>query len=186
MKALSVRQPWAWLIAHGYKPIENRRNWLMSSFRGELAIHASQSVSRAEHEDCVDFLISCGLPGEVPPYQHYPLGSIVCVVNVADCIAARQVGESYADTLQRCPAHAQPWWDQDQSGLLLDSVRRLKTAVRCKGMLGIWRVPSDVERQVREQLRPVEREPAKPITGHAPEDGRTWVLDGSPIDGRRP
>src|SRR5215472_1457845 len=40
MKALSVRQPWAWLIVNGYKPVENR-NWL-TKFRGRLLIHAGQ------------------------------------------------------------------------------------------------------------------------------------------------
>ena len=37
-KALSVKQPWASLIAHGIKPIENR-NW-KTNFRGRIYIHA--------------------------------------------------------------------------------------------------------------------------------------------------
>ena len=44
MKALSVRQPWAWLEAHGYKPIENR-GW-NTKFRGEFLIHASKSFDK--------------------------------------------------------------------------------------------------------------------------------------------
>lgn len=39
MKALSVKQPWASLIAHGIKPIENR-TW-KTNFRGRIYIHAS-------------------------------------------------------------------------------------------------------------------------------------------------
>lgn len=40
MKAISVRQPWAWLIVNGYKDIENRtRN---TSYRGRILIHASK------------------------------------------------------------------------------------------------------------------------------------------------
>lgn len=38
MKALSIRQPWAWLIAHGFKPVENR-TW-HTSYRGDILIHA--------------------------------------------------------------------------------------------------------------------------------------------------
>lgn len=38
MKALSVRQPWAWLIVHGHKPVENR-TW-PTSHRGDTLIHA--------------------------------------------------------------------------------------------------------------------------------------------------
>lgn len=39
MKALSIKQPWASLIAHGIKDIENR-TW-KTNFRGKIYIHAS-------------------------------------------------------------------------------------------------------------------------------------------------
>ncbi|WP_324069845.1 MAG: ASCH domain-containing protein [Flavobacterium sp.] len=39
MKALSIKQPWASLIAHGIKDIENR-SW-KTNFRGRIYIHAS-------------------------------------------------------------------------------------------------------------------------------------------------
>ncbi|WP_206002040.1 ASCH domain-containing protein [Paraburkholderia aromaticivorans] len=38
MKALSIRQPWAWLIVKGHKDIENR-TW-STRFRGRVLIHA--------------------------------------------------------------------------------------------------------------------------------------------------
>jgi len=41
MKALSIKQPWAWLIATGQKDIENR-NWA-PTFKGRIYIHAGQS-----------------------------------------------------------------------------------------------------------------------------------------------
>lgn len=44
MKALSIRQPWAWLILHAGKDIENR-SW-RSGFRGRLLIHAGVSLDR--------------------------------------------------------------------------------------------------------------------------------------------
>lgn len=39
MKAISIKQPWASLIAHGIKDIENR-TW-KTKFRGKVYIHAS-------------------------------------------------------------------------------------------------------------------------------------------------
>ncbi|EMX9180730.1 ASCH domain-containing protein [Citrobacter sedlakii] len=39
MKAISVRQPWAWLIVNGYKDIENRSR--ETYYRGPVLIHAS-------------------------------------------------------------------------------------------------------------------------------------------------
>lgn len=40
MKALSIKQPWAWLIVNGFKDIENRE-W-KTNFRGRFLVHAGQ------------------------------------------------------------------------------------------------------------------------------------------------
>lgn len=45
MKALSIHQPWAWALANGHKPLENR-NW-PTQYRGELLIHATKTF---DHE----------------------------------------------------------------------------------------------------------------------------------------
>lgn len=44
MKALSIRQPWVWLIARGFKPVENR-TW-NTKVRGSILIHASKSFDK--------------------------------------------------------------------------------------------------------------------------------------------
>ena len=41
MKAISIKQPWASLIAHGIKDIENR-TW-RTNYRGRVLIHAGAS-----------------------------------------------------------------------------------------------------------------------------------------------
>ncbi len=43
--ALSIRQPWAWLIVNGYKNIENR-TW-STGFRGTFLVHASKKIDDA-------------------------------------------------------------------------------------------------------------------------------------------
>lgn len=43
--ALSIKQPWAWLIAAGHKDIENR-SW-NTNFRGKFLIHAGKTF-----DDC--------------------------------------------------------------------------------------------------------------------------------------
>jgi len=43
--ALSIRQPWAWLIVNGYKNIENR-TW-STYFRGSFLVHASKKIDYA-------------------------------------------------------------------------------------------------------------------------------------------
>jgi len=44
MKALSIKQPWASLIAHGIKDIENR-TW-RTNFRGRIYIHTSGTPAK--------------------------------------------------------------------------------------------------------------------------------------------
>jgi hypothetical protein len=46
MKALSIKQPWAWLIVAGHKLIENR-SW-STRYRGPLLIHASMRPDREQ------------------------------------------------------------------------------------------------------------------------------------------
>lgn len=45
MKALTVRQPWAWAIIHGGKNVENRGAGFTKTYRGPLLIHASGAWS---------------------------------------------------------------------------------------------------------------------------------------------
>lgn len=46
-KALSIRQPWAWLIVNGHKDIENR-SWL-KRFPPRVLVHAGQALDLPAH-----------------------------------------------------------------------------------------------------------------------------------------
>ncbi len=48
IKALSIKQPWAWAIVNGYKTIENR-TW-KTKFRGAFLIHASKQFDKKGYE----------------------------------------------------------------------------------------------------------------------------------------
>ena len=49
LKAISIRQPWAWLIVNGYKDIENRI-W-EPKLRGRVLIHAGKSRAHLTTEE---------------------------------------------------------------------------------------------------------------------------------------
>ncbi len=53
MKALTVRQPWAWALMEGGKDIENRK-WA-TTYRGPLAIHAAAGMTRQEYCRAADY-----------------------------------------------------------------------------------------------------------------------------------
>jgi len=54
MKALTIRQPWAWAIFHAGKDIENR-DW-PTRLRGRIAIHAAKGMTRDEYESALFFI----------------------------------------------------------------------------------------------------------------------------------
>jgi hypothetical protein len=55
MKVIVIRQPWAWLIVHGFKDIENR-SW-RTRYRGMLLIQASATLpTRREFEEIRRFV----------------------------------------------------------------------------------------------------------------------------------
>lgn len=68
-RALTIRQPWATLIASGAKDVENR-SWA-TSFRGRIAVHAGAATDRAA---------GIGTPRECPN------SVIVGTVEIAGCI----------------------------------------------------------------------------------------------------
>jgi hypothetical protein len=116
MKALSVRQPWAGLIAGGFKTIETR-TW-QTHYRGELLICASQTrvknISLHHYRDPL-----C-----------YALGSTVCVVNLVDCVPMELKHEEAA----MCRIYPGAWaW-------ILEDVQKVKQ-IPVKGQLSIYELP---------------------------------------------
>ena len=78
MKILAVRQPWAYLIVAGYKPVENR-TW-NTSYRGPLLIHASQAMEPDDFPMQREWIETCGI---VIP-EDLPRGAIVGAATLTD------------------------------------------------------------------------------------------------------
>lgn len=86
MKCLSIRQPWASLIAHGIKPIENR-SW-KTNFRGRIYIHASGVSSGSLYELLNDDQIKAisNHWTAAPPFPNRPTSAIIGEVDIVDCV----------------------------------------------------------------------------------------------------
>ncbi|WP_311752939.1 ASCH domain-containing protein [Proteus columbae] len=82
MKAISIRQPWAWLIVNGYKGIENR-SW-RTKYRGQVLIHASQGVKKVEYERAKELTDRLGIV--LPDASNLETGGIVGVATITDCV----------------------------------------------------------------------------------------------------
>ena len=88
MKALSIRQPWAWLIVNGHKDIENR-NW-RTNFRGEFLIHASATMTKGDYSSCMLFIAGMRGTWRVPAYDvlKAECGGIVGQAEIVGCVNA--------------------------------------------------------------------------------------------------
>ena len=92
MKALSVMQPWAWLIVHGLKDIENR-DW-PTRLRGRIYVHASSHWdTAAAHRTALSLLArKCGAPEARRMWLEMQTngrsGCIVGEVDIVDCVTS--------------------------------------------------------------------------------------------------
>jgi hypothetical protein len=126
MIALSIRQPWAWLIVNAGKDIENR-DW-KTPFRGRCLIHASKSGTKQDYQDSFDFLDSIGLAHliiDIPPREQIEKGGIVGAVDIIDCTTASE----------------SPWFVGD-FGFVLRNPKPLPF-VPWNGRLGFFNLPED-------------------------------------------
>ena len=80
--ALSIQQPWAWLIVNGYKPVENR-DW-PTRVRGRVGIHAGQKFDREGYEWVRRTFPDIPLPAP----DAFERGGIVGSGRLVDCVDA--------------------------------------------------------------------------------------------------
>ena len=81
MRALSIRQPWAWLIVNGFKDIENR-TW-STRYRGRVYVHAGRRIVPDDYPEQRAYIRESGI---VIP-EELPRGAIVGEVSITDCVA---------------------------------------------------------------------------------------------------
>lgn len=86
MKAIAIKQPWAWLILNAGKDIENR-SW-RTNFRGEVLIHASAKSTYDDWLDGIEALRYCrpDLLVDFPSHNMFQTGGIVGSITIEDCV----------------------------------------------------------------------------------------------------
>lgn len=149
-QALSLRQPWAWLVLHG-KSIENR-HW-NTGFSGQFWIHASKGMTKREYYDALEFARGAGFAVEsMPPLGAVLRGGIVGRARLVDVMHPGGLSDSRvypsAQAAQRAhPRKGDPWHMPEQFGFILQDVREVPF-VACSGALGFFRVPEPVLEQL--------------------------------------
>ena len=160
MKALTLWQPWASLIACGAKKIETR-SWA-TKYRGPIAIHAAaipinkvfkmqfpvgakgwtyhpeyaamqRLIKMAESALCIDDICKAKLP----------LGEIVALIEQTDCI--KMTDEWIGNLSQQELAFG--WFDVGRYGHIYENVRQIDPipAVGHQGLWN-WELPDEVKK----------------------------------------
>lgn len=106
MKAITIRQPWASLIAHGIKDIENRTWKCPTKHIGtRVLIHAA--VKTSDFWDCPNYRIVHNHIREVTKYgidySKYNTMAIIGSVEIVDCVVNHS---SIWAEKQRCTYHS--------------------------------------------------------------------------------
>jgi len=159
MRALTVKQPWAHMIASRGKTVENRI-W-PTDYRGLLAIHAGaysgwdrdaesspvalEAWKRTAGTDAAGNARTPLTRGEAASFLAF--GAVIAVAELSGCHDGRDCSD-----VALPPRYCSPWAAAGQWHWQLACIQPLAEPVRVRGMLGLWRLPEDVEKAVRAQL----------------------------------
>jgi hypothetical protein len=114
VKALSIQQPWAWLIVNGHKDIENR-DW-PTRFRGHVLVHAGKKID----EQAIEYIRRAHPEISLP--DNFETGGIVGAVTIHGCVTA-----------------SESKWFFGEYGFLLKDAERIPFRP-CRGQLGFFEV----------------------------------------------
>ncbi len=78
MKALTLKQPWATLLARGHK-LDDTRSW-STKFRGDFLIHSSAHWDK----EGIELYQRVRAKYNLPPFEQMPLGQIIGKATVVD------------------------------------------------------------------------------------------------------
>lgn len=113
MKAITIMQPFADLIASGMKRVENRP-W-RTHYRGPIAIHAGLSRTWLRESDDDEELV---------------FGAVIATCELVDCLSIDEARN--VPWLRRHPHTQGPWC------LVLADVQRLDSPIFVRGRQSLW------------------------------------------------
>lgn len=178
MKALTLHQPYAELVAQNVKYFETR-SW-NTKYRGLLAIHASRDVER-NGDPIIGWQSSPD--GKTVPILKHPWGkylpadyselymelgngSVECIVELVDVFPAEKVAGQLHRQIEACRREPELQWVADQAenqlafgdfsagrfAWYLKHITRVSCPGIVRGRQGLWNLQADVERQIWPQI----------------------------------
>lgn len=130
MRVLTIKQPYASLIAYGIKKYEFRA-W-KTKYRGEVLIHAGKSVDKKAMEEFKCYGVKC------------PIGCVIAKAKITDCI---KVGDDLKKILEKedCLVYNHIINDKEYDGFAfkMEDVELIEP-IYINGKLGLWNYDGDI------------------------------------------
>ena len=121
MKVLTLKQPWASLVANGYK-IYEFRSW-KTNYRGEILIHAGCGVDKEWLDKVKDYGID------------FPKKKILCKVVIEDCL---EMDDKLNMKIMELDNNVYGRKQRNGFAWKLGKVTKLNIEKEIKGQLGLW------------------------------------------------
>lgn len=169
MRALTLTQPWAGLVAAGIKLVENRPRPVIrrEDFGIPFAVHAGRAVDESVYSRIqaiapelwsYDDLTDEELVNSIPEWRRLSriTSAVIAVATLERAVLEWRDGlEVDAYGVDGGPAvdlGDQRRWFFGPIGYVLRDVRALAAPVPCRGWQGFWTLPPEVERRVVAQI----------------------------------
>ena len=124
MKVLTIKEPFATLIAEGYKEYEFRTQ--KTKYRGDILIHAGKGIDKKAMDRFKHLKLE------------YPVGKIIAKATITDCI---YVDNEFANKMfQKAPIVYKGLVennDWDGYGFKLENIEKVKP-IEVNGKLNLW------------------------------------------------
>ena len=133
-KAISLHQPWASLIAMGFKHYETR-HW-QTHYRGKLIICAAKKNTKQQRLDYENLASILGIDLTQNPWYRLPFGQAIALCNLTDCVKMTEdFIEVQSESEQLC-GH----WEPGRFAWKLDDISLISPPIPIKGQQGLWDV----------------------------------------------
>jgi len=147
MKALTLTQPWASLVAIGAKTVETR-SW-STKYRGPIAIHAAKDYPASARAYTVNEpIVRAQLEAQFSDPGRIPTGAVIAVAELVDVVPTGRIITDLIgparwmrmrDLILISTAEALVGdFSDGRFGWLFAHVHRFQVPVPTKGMLGLW------------------------------------------------
>lgn len=128
MKVLTLKQPWATLVAEGIKEYEFR-SW-KTNYRGKILIHAGAGIDKKDMEKFNDLNLD------------FPSKKIIAEVELVECL---ELDDELNEKIINENNIAYGTKKRNGYAWKLKNVKKINIEKEIKGQLGLWNIDTDIK-----------------------------------------